>query len=261
MAWPTIRGRNECRAAVSAGQASGNAGAFVRRTWRHLELRFNGAVTQTRMSRWAPDWLCIGYTRSMLAALWLHPASRTIGIVGLGGGAQAKFCYRHWPQARIEVVENDAGVLALREHFHIPANDARLAVVQDDGANWLRQRRGRFDLLLVDAYDSSGLPPQLDCQPFYDLCREALGPEGVMAINLYDTDLFLHRTWLREAFGKQHLLLPEPGMSNEVAIAWRGSPRPPSPHAWLRTLPLSARWQLREGVQRLAGSMLGANPP
>lgn len=258
MAWPTIRARNERRAPVTAGQASGNAGAYVRQTWRHLELRFTGAVTQTRMLRWAPDWLCIGYTRSMLAALWLHPAPCRIGVVGLGGGAQAKFCYRHWPQARIEVVESDPGVLALRERFRIPADEARLAVMQGDGAAWLRQQRGRFDLLLVDAYDPRGLPPQLDCQRFYDLCRDALGSDGVMAINLYDTDLFLHRTWLREAFGEQYLLLPEPGMSNEVAFAWRGSPRPPSAQAWLRRLPVSARLQLRQGVERLASSLLGA---
>lgn len=245
---------------MTAGQASGNAGAYVRRTWRHLELRFNGAVTQTRMLRWAPDWLCIGYTRSMLAALWLHPAPRTIGIVGLGGGAQAKFCYRHWPQSRIEVVENDSGVLALRERFRIPADDARLAVTQDDGAMWLRQRRGRFDLLLVDAYGPGGIPPQLDCQHFYDLCRDALASDGVMAINLYDTDLFLHRTWLREAFGDHYLLLPEPGMSNEVAFAWRSSLEPASAQAWLRRLPPLVRWQLREGVRRLASSVLGAKP-
>lgn len=245
---------------MTAGQASGNAGAYVRRTWRHLELRFNGAVTQTRMLRWAPDWLCIGYTRSMLAALWLHPAPRTIGIVGLGGGAQAKFCYRHWPQSRIEVVENDPGVLALRERFRIPADDARLAVTHDDGASWLRQRRGRFDLLLVDAYGPGGIPPQLDCQHFYDLCRDALASDGVMAINLYDTDLFLHRTWLREAFGNHYLLVPEPGMSNEVAFAWRSSLEPASAHAWLRRLPPLVRWQLREGVQRLASSVLGAKP-
>ena len=53
------------------------------------------------MLRWAPDRLLVGYTRTMLAALWLHPDPRRIGIIGLGGGAQAKFCYRHLPQARL----------------------------------------------------------------------------------------------------------------------------------------------------------------
>jgi len=242
---------------MTPGQASTGSGAYVRRTWRYLELRFDGAVTQTRMLRWAPDWLCIGYTRSMLAALWLHPAPRTIGIVGLGGGAQAKFCHRHWPQARIEIAEADAGVLALRETFRIPADDARLTVTLGDGADWLRQRPGRFDVLLVDAYDADGIPPHLERQHFYALCRGALAADGVMAINLYDTDLFLHRTWLRRVFGDRQLLLPELGMSNEVGFAWRGQPKPPSPDAWLRRVPLLARWQLGEAVRRLARAWRG----
>ena len=72
-----------------------SGGAHVRRSWRYLELQFRGDVTQTRMSRWFPQRLHIGYTRTMLAALWLHPQPQRIGIIGLGGGAQTKFCHRN----------------------------------------------------------------------------------------------------------------------------------------------------------------------
>jgi spermidine synthase len=228
------------------------AGAYLRRSWRFLELQFEGAVTQTRMLRWAPDVLWVAYTRSMLAALWLHPAPRRIGIVGLGGGAQVKFLHRHLPQARLDVVENDAGVLALREAFRIPPDDTRLCVAHGDGAAWLRRHAGAFDVLLVDAYDAGGIPEHLGSQGFYALCREALAADGVLASNLYDTDLRAHQAWLRQVFGGQCLLLPEPGMSNEVAFAWRGTPAPPSAARWLRAWGRSARWQLRGGVHRLA---------
>ncbi len=228
------------------------SGAYLRRSWRFLELQFEGAVTQTRMLRWAPDLLWVGYTRSMLAALWLHPAPRRIGIVGLGGGAQVKFLHRHFPQLRIDVVENDAGVLALRDAFRVPSDDARLQVAHGDGADWLRRHPGAFDVLLVDAYDAGGIPGHMGSQAFYALCRDALAPAGVMASNLYDTDLRAHQARLCQAFDGQSLLLPEPGMSNEVAFAWRGTPKPPPPSGWLRTLGRSARWQLRGGVRRLA---------
>ncbi|KRG46446.1 hypothetical protein ARC20_05465 [Stenotrophomonas panacihumi] len=231
---------------------SAGSGAYLRRGWRFLELQFEGAVTQTRMLRWAPDVLWVGYTRSMLAALWLHPAARRIGIVGLGGGAQVKFLHRHFPQLRIDVVENDAGVLALREAFRIPPDDARLRVVQGDGAAWLRDHPGAFDILLVDAYDAGGIPGHMGSQGFYAVCRGALAPGGVMASNLYDTDLRAHHAHLRQVFGEQHLLLAEPRMSNEVAFAWRGTPTPPPVSQWLRERPSSARWQLRAGVHRLA---------
>jgi len=227
-------------------------GAHLRRDWRYLELRFESGVTQTRMLRWAPDVLCVPYTRTMLAALWLQPAPRTIGLLGLGGGAQAKFCHRHLRQARVEAVECDAGVLALRKAFHIPADDARLQVVQGDGADWLAARRGVFDLLLVDAYGLQGIPAHLSGLDFYDRCRAALTPEGVMASNFYEVDASAHQVRMRQAFDGRCLLLPEPAMSNEVGFAWNGRPRPLPPARALHGLPWRARWQLRGGFHRLA---------
>ncbi|MCW4455450.1 fused MFS/spermidine synthase [Flavobacterium sp. MXW15] len=228
--------------------------AYVRRTWRYLELQFRGEVTQTRMLRWSPDRLHVGYTRTMLSALWLHPAPRSIGIIGLGGGAQAKFCHRHLPQARIEAVESDAGVLALRDRFRIPADSERLQVVHGDGARWLRDHRGRYDLLLVDAYDVQGIPPALSTREFYDDCRAALTADGVMAGNLYATDARQHFARLRRSFDGRALRLDEPGMSNQVVIAWNGDPQPGTVAAGLAALPWRARGQLRSGFERLAAA-------
>ena len=235
--------------------------ARLRRRALFLELQFDGTVTQTRMLRCAPDLLWVGYTRSMLAALWLQPQPRTIGVIGLGGGAQVKFCHRYLPGARIEVVENAAEVLALREAFSIPRDDARLRIELGDGAQWIRGQRGRFDLLLVDAYDAGGLPPALSTQAFYDACRAALRPEGVLASNLYATEPQRHHAKLRQAFGGRCVLLPEPGMSNQVAIAWNGQPKPPRPGQALRALSWPARWQLRDGVRRLAQAWPGKDAP
>ncbi|OZB53502.1 MAG: transferase [Stenotrophomonas sp. 14-69-23] len=239
---------------------SGGGGAHVRRTWRHVELQFQGDVTQTRMSRWFPQRLHVGYTRTMLAALWLHPAPRRIGIIGLGGGAQAKFCHRHLPQAGIEVAENNAEVIALRDAFRIPADDARLHVACVDGARWLRGQRGRFDLLLLDAYDAQGIPAALSTQAFYDDCRAALGADGVMASNLYDTDTRAHLTRLRRSFDGRVLKLDEPGMSNKVAIAWNGAPHPAPVDAALAALPWAARGQLRAGFRRLSQAWARSTP-
>ena len=229
-----------------------SGGAHVHRNWRHIELKFRGDVTQTRMSRWFPQRLHTGYTRTMLAALWLHPAPRRIGIIGLGGGAQAGFCHRHLPQAHIAVAENDPDVIALRDTFRIPADDARLRVECIDGARWLRQHRGEFDLLLVDAYDAQGIPPALSTQAFYDDCRAALAADGVLASNLYDTDTRAHLTRLRRSFDGRVLKLAEPDMSNKVVIAWNGAPQPQPVSAALSRLPWSVRGQLRAGFKRLA---------
>src|SRR5690606_38357487 len=149
---------------------------FVRRHGRYTSLQFSRAQTQSRMLTADPDALLIDYTRTMMAVLLLRPDPPCIGMIGLGGGSQAKFCHRHLPRSRVEVVENNPGVIALRRRFAIPEDDERLQVTLGDGAEFLRARRGRYDVLLVDGYDQRGIPQALSTQAFYDDCRAALAP-------------------------------------------------------------------------------------
>lgn len=213
---------------MRGGSTPSQAGrAFIRRRWTTTELQFAHGVAQSRMLTFAPDRLLIDYTRTMLGALVLVPRPRSIGMLGLGGGSQAKFCHRHLPGARIEVVDNNPDVIALRRRFRIPADDARFCVVLDDGAQWLRARRGRFDLLLVDGYDETGIPATLSTQRFYDDCRAALAEGGAMAVNLYCSDAQRHVDRLRHSFGRRRVVvLEEARQSNRVALAWVGTPAP-----------------------------------
>lgn len=200
---------------------------FIRRRWNTTELQFARDVAQSRMLTFAPDRLLVDYTRTMLGALVLVPRPRSIGMVGLGGGSQAKFCYRHLPDARIEVVDNNAQVIALRRKFRIPDDDARFHVFLDDGARWLKAGRAHFDLLLVDGYDLSGIPAALSSQQFYDDCRAALTEGGVMAVNLYCDDTQRHIDRLRHSFGRRHVaVVEETRQTNCVAWAWVGTPAP-----------------------------------
>lgn len=200
---------------------------FIHRRWNTTELQFAHGVSQSRMLTFAPDKLLIDYTRTMLGALVLVPQPRIIGMVGLGGGSQAKFCYRHMPDARIEVVENNPHVLALRRKFRIPDDDARFRVILDDGARLVQARRGHYDLLLVDGYDENGIPDALSTQRFYDDCRAALTGSGAMAINLYCDDAQRHIDRLHRSFGRHRVMvLEEAHQSNRVALAWVGNPAP-----------------------------------
>jgi spermidine synthase len=237
---------------AETGVSSAYGQPYVRRGWRYTTLQFTGEVTQSRMLTLWPDVLQVGYTRTMMACLLLRPRPRSIGIIGLGGGSQAKFCHRHLADARIEAVESHPGVLALRDAFRIPADGGRFAAVLDDGARLLKQRRNGYDMLLVDAYDMHGLPATMSSQTFYDDCRDALAEGGAMAINLYATDMRRHLARLRRSFDGHVLVLDEPQMSNRVAFAWRdGRPQGELQDA-LALLPRPARRQLASSFARLA---------
>ena len=221
--WESIQSWWRSRAVPEArGEgAPANPRVIVKRDWKTLELRFKAGTAQSRMSRWAPDRLMVDYTRTMLGALLLVPRPATVGMVGLGGGSQAKFLHRHLRDARLLVFENDPGVLALRGHFRIPKDDARLEVRLADAARELSAHREAFDLLLVDGYDVDGIPEALSTQRFYADCRASLRVGGAMAVNLYDTAHAEHLHRIRIAFGASNVhVVDEPRQSNRVAFAW-----------------------------------------
>jgi len=196
---------------------------YIRRHEGFVSLQFIRSQTQSRMVDGDPGRLLIDYTRTMFAALLWQPAPRVLGMVGLGGGSQVKFAHAQLPATRIEVVEHNPHVVALRREFGIPDDDDRLDVVVDDGARFVAARRDAFDLLLLDGYDERGIPAVLSTQTFYDDCRDALTAHGVLACNLYVRDPETHIAKLRQAFGDaQVLVIDEPKMSNRVAFAWRG---------------------------------------
>ena len=197
-------------------------GAYVYSRLRTTELRFVDDVGQSRMARFAPHRLVVPYTRTMLGALVLVPQPRDVGLVGLGGGSQAKFLHRHLRGANIEALEISGDVIALRRRFRIPDDDARFRVVQADAALALRERVGGYDLLLTDAYDVGGIPQALSTARWYADCRDSLREGGALATNLYRTDVERHLRLLRNTFGAEHVALTrETEQNNCVAFAWR----------------------------------------
>lgn len=251
--------RREVEASIRDSPRPEPHSARVKRGWRHTELKFAGNVTQSRMRTFRPWHLLVPYTRTMMASLLFRPEPALIGMVGLGGGSQVKFCHRHLPRTRLEAVENDPDVVALRRRFRIPDDDARLQVSIDDGERFLQARPGRYDILLVDAYDPAGIPAALSTQRWYDTCRDALAADGVMASNLYCDDPAPHIARIRRSFGERRVLvLKEPRMSNRVVFAWVGNPLPPGVRdakALVARLPRALRRELAVEFARVADAL------
>jgi spermidine synthase len=143
-------------------------------------------------------------------------------MLGLGGGSLAKFCYRELPNTRIDVVEINPRVIALRDAFLVPSDDARFRVHLDDGARFIGQATRQFDVLLVDAYARHGLPQRLASQEFYDSCRNALVDDGVMVLNLYcgHSDAYIGR--VGRSFDGAIFSLHEADRINEIVFACAG---------------------------------------
>jgi spermidine synthase len=198
---------------------------FVVQDGNSRSLHFSLGETQSSMRLDQPDELHIDYTRTMMGFLLLNPQPRNITMVGLGGGSLVKFCRRYLPLAPMTVVENNPCVIALRNEFGVPDDDAGLRVVADDGAAQIATARV-VDVLLVDGFDSTGQPPQLCSQAFYDDCFSALAPGGVLVVNLHadhpQHQLFCER--IAQSFNDNAMQVMAPEQGNCVVFAARRRP-------------------------------------
>ena len=201
-----------------------NARPFVRETATSRTLHFSIATIQSRMDLADPDALALKYTRTIMGFLLLQPAPRLITMIGLGGGSLAKFCHRFLPAARIEVIEINQDVIALRDVFHVPPDGPRFRVIRGDGAQLVRYRTTRPDILVVDGFDDDGQPTRLCTQRFYDDCYSMLNTGGVLAVNLHqgDHEYDEHVDRIHRAFHDAVLVIDDDESSNSVVLACRG---------------------------------------
>ncbi|MCC6072955.1 fused MFS/spermidine synthase [Massilia sp. GCM10020059] len=205
-------------------------------------LEFAPGEVQSEMLLSDPDALVLAYCRAIMCFALFVPRPRHIVMVGLGGGSLAKFCYRHFPQARITVVEVRADVIALRSQFHVPPDDWRFEVVHADAASYLACMPASADVLVVDGFDAQGLPPELGSARFYADCRRALRDGGVMVANIfsYDSHYAAMTERLRLAFDDRVCRFDKVAGNNRILFAVK-APLAGAPPRSLRAQRLVAR--------------------
>jgi spermidine synthase len=199
---------------------------YIFDTPHERRLHFTQEATQSAMSLCEPDSLIATYTRKMMAFLLMNPNPRHIVMIGLGGGSLAKFCYRYLPKTRITVIELNADVIALRDEFLIPKDDARFRVIHGDGAHHVMNMSESIDALLIDAFDEDGIATTLADARFYASAARLLTERGVLVMNLWGkTERFAtHLAEASAAFGRNALLVTVPGEVNLLMFASRQAP-------------------------------------
>jgi len=188
-------------------------------------LHVGGEAIQSSMRLSDPFSLELDYTRCMMSFLLFHPRPRRALKIGLGGGSLVKYFWKRLPWMKTRVVELDARVLEVaRAQFHLPPDDARLAVEIGDGAEALAPEC--CDLLVVDAFADEHPPAALVSQAFFDAAWLALESPGALVLNLMNDDPKLDERIARveRAFGGAALALPALYDPNVIVIALKGAP-------------------------------------
>jgi len=129
-------------------------------------------------------------------AMFSHPHPEHVLIVGGGDGGVAREVLKHETVKSVDLVEIDRQVVEIsKKHFpdlNISFKDPRLKIIHDDGAEFVKRREGKYDVVLIDSTDPSELSNPLFSKSFYSDTKKAMKQYGILVSQshspLYDAE-------------------------------------------------------------------------
>lgn len=180
------------------------------------------------------------YTAMMFAAFLFRPDASNVCLIGLGGGYIPAVFRRHIPSVRLHTVEVDPLVEKLaRQYFAFSVPDGQTLAI-DDGRQFLKKSRERYDQIWLDAFNSDYIPAHMTTKEFLSLVKERLAKGGIVVQNLfmgnrlYDAQLATARAVFAKVFvfegqrsGSAIIVAAdnpavEPAGLRKQALAWGG---------------------------------------
>jgi spermidine synthase len=127
--------------------------------------------------------------------LFAHPKPETVLVIGGGDGGILREVGRHACVTTVDFCEIDEMVITVSKQF-LPDlacgfDDPRVNVFIGDGAAFVREKTGVYDVIIVDSSDPIGPGDVLFKRPFYESLKNALRPGGIIATQ--GESIFLHK--------------------------------------------------------------------
>jgi spermidine synthase len=208
-----------------------------------------GSITiQSAMRIRDPFALELTYTRGMMCFLLFSTTLKQVLAIGLGGGSIAKYIHAYCPELVSKIVEINPKIIQVaRSQFYLPENDLHLEVIEGDGLQYLADNNDTADVLMIDAFDSNGIPPDFCSQDFFDQCANSLKSDGILTINLWGSDkkfdVYLQR--IEQSFNGMVLILPTGKPGNIAVFGFKREP------ADLRLASLRERAKILEKTHKI----------
>lgn len=194
---------------------------------RHLRFGGIDGIDQTVVERRRPGALPTVYLRVATVGAVLADRLERILLVGLGGGAFARFLRRRFPEAAVDVVEVDPVVPRLARDYFDFREGPRLRVFIEDASDFVADAAAddawRYDFVFLDAYHGQKIPAPLARQGFFR-DTAALLREGGWAV----ANVGLPERWAEDRVLRRFAAgfagcfeLPVPDEDNRIALGSR----------------------------------------
>ena len=142
-------------------------------------------LRQTCINLARPDTSIFEYTSMMFAGFLFRPEAKKACIIGLGGGYLPTVFRMHLPQVQLTTVEVDPLVEKLARQYFAFAVPAGQTLAIDDGRQFLKKSRDRYDQIWLDAFNSDYIPAHMTTKEFLKLVKSRLNEGGIVVQNLF----------------------------------------------------------------------------
>ncbi|MGH9316019.1 MAG: spermidine synthase, partial [Thermoanaerobaculia bacterium] len=175
-------------------------------------LRFDN-LTQSAVNVAHPERAVLPHEQGLPLAFAMRPRIQSVCMIGLGGGGIPRILARIRPDVLVESVEIDPAVRDLARELFLYRESEHTRTVIEDGRSFLARGGAPYDLIILDAFNSTGVPFHLTTREFFQTVRSRLSPDGVFAANFIanlmgkDGRLFwaAYQT-IRRQFGQVYLI-------------------------------------------------------
>jgi spermidine synthase len=185
--------------------------------YHHITIRQNGGercmifgrqrdLRQTCIDLAKPDTSIFEYTAMMFAGFLFKPDAKKVCLIGLGGGYIPTVFRMHLPQVHLQTVEVDPHVENLAKQYFSFAVPPGQTLAIDDGRQFLKKSRERYDQIWLDAFNSDYIPAHMTTKEFLQLAKSRLNERGIVIQNvfgnnkLYDAQIATFRSVFARVF-------------------------------------------------------------
>lgn len=185
--------------------------------YHHITIRQDGQercmifgrqrdLRQTCIDLARPDASLFEYTSMMFAGFLFKPEAKQVCLIGLGGGYIPLVFRMHLPQVKLQTVEVDPLVDKLaRQYFGFSVGAGQTLSI-DDGRQFLKKSKERYDQIWLDAFNSDYIPAHMTTKEFLVLVKSRLTEGGIVVQNvfgdskLYDAQIATFRSVFAKVF-------------------------------------------------------------
>lgn len=164
--------------------------------------------------------------QEMLAHLPLcsHPNPEKVLVIGGGDGGILREIAKHVSVKEIDICEIDEDVINISKKF-IPSmscgfDDSRVSVHIADGSEFIKDKQGYYDVIIVDSSDPIGPAEALFEKPFYAHMKTALNSTGIIATQA--ESFFMHKEIVKALVSIVRELFPVSGYAFTLVPTYPG---------------------------------------